>query len=294
MCAAESTTTVARMADNTEQARFWNEEGGSSWVELQARMDAQLAPIGDAALALAAAKPGEHVLDVGCGCGATTMALAAAVGPTGSVSGVDLSEPMAKLARQRAASAGFDHVTLDVLDAQSASLPQATFDLLFSRFGVMFFADPVAAFANLATSMKSGGRLAFACWQKPSLNEWSAITGQALATVLPPQPPVDPLAPGPFAFADPDRIRQVLGNAGWAEVTVEPLESKMQLGGTTDFDEAVDLSLRIGPAYRALKLFPALHAPARQAIANALAPHYESGVGLSLAAACWLVSAVRP
>ena len=278
---------------NAEQARFWNEEGGASWVELQDRMDTQLAPIGDAALELADARPGEHVLDIGCGCGATTLALANAVGREGAVIGFDISTPMTDLARQRANALGLTWAHFRVGDAQVAKLASAHFDLLFSRFGVMFFADPVAAFANLRAAAKAGGRLAFVCWQKPALNEWASIAGKALAAVLAPQAPVDPLAPGPFAFADPGRTQQILADAGWTDVGVDPFELETALGGTTDFDEAVDLSLRIGPASRAIGAFPEQRGPARAAVAEALRPHYREGEGLRLKTACWLVSARR-
>ena len=279
------------MSDNTEQARFWNEEGGAAWVALQDRMDRQLEPLGLVGLKVADAKAGEHVLDVGCGCGGTTLLLAAAVGTRGSVRGVDISAPMAAVANERAAKAGYAHMQVEVLDAQTAELPSGEYDLVFSRFGVMFFADSGAAFANIRSSVKPGGRLTFVCWQKPSLNDCLSISARALVEVLPPQPPVDPLAPGPFAFADPDRVMSILTDAGWTGVAVQPHEQLLQVGGVTDFDATVELSMRIGPASRALANFPDLREPARRAIADAFRPHFQPEKGVMLGSAVWVVTA---
>ena len=284
---------VSRVNANPEQAKFWNDLGGQEWVALQDRLDRQLAPLGEAAIAVADPQPGQTVLDVGCGCGATTLTLAAAVGPAGSVRGLDISAPMTEVARARAAAAGLDQLDVEVGDAQDASLATGSYDLVFSRFGVMFFADPVAAFANLRAAAKPTGRLAFVCWAKPSENAWSAVTGRALMAVLPPQPVPDPLAPGPFAFADPERIRQILGDAGWQDIAIEEYRRTLQLGGSTDFDEIVDLSLRIGPASRALLgADDALRSAARDAIVEALRPLHGAD-GVLLDGVCWIVSA-RP
>lgn len=282
------------MSANAEQERFWNEQGGKEWVALQDQLDRQLAPFGEATLEAAAARPGESVLDVGCGCGATTLALAATVGSTGRVLGLDISAPMAELARQRGAEAGYVHMEVEVGDAQDAPLPGGAFDLVFSRYGVMFFVDPVAAFANLLGATKPGGRLTFVCWSNPQENAWATVSGRALVAVLPPQPTLDPLAPGPFAFADSARVRQVLTDAGWRDVDIAECRRIVQLGGTTVFEDAVDLSLRIGPTARALagaenaELRPA----ARAAISDALRP-YQTADGVMLEGVCWIVRAQR-
>ena len=203
------------MADdaNTEQREYWNEQAGPTWVRNQERLDAQIQPWGELALNALAAAPGEAVLDVGCGCGATSLALAAQVGPEGRVVGLDLSGPMLARARERAAAEGRANVSFLQADAQThAFAPE--FDALFSRFGVMFFDDPPAAFANLAGALRPGGRLSFACWQGREQNGWVSIPMAALIGEVELPPPPAPDAPGPFALGDPDRLRALLEGAG--------------------------------------------------------------------------------
>jgi SAM-dependent methyltransferase len=231
------------VSPNTDQARFWGGSGGSAWVDLQRLMDAQLAPLGAAVMGALRLTPGERVLDVGCGCATTTMAIADAVGPSGAVVGVDISEPMIEVGRRAAPS----NVSLRVADAQIDSLrADGPFDAAFSRFGVMFFEDPVAAFANIGAAVRADGRLGFVCWQSPRLNEWASGIGALGNEVLGPLEPVAPTAPGPFAFADPDYVHGILGRSGWADVSVADLRPVMQVFGTNDLDVAIDASLRVG------------------------------------------------
>ena len=219
-----------RVIVNRDQAEHWNSgEQVARWVANQAQYDRMLAPFGDLVLAAAALQPGDLVLDVGCGCGSTTLAAARAVGH-GTAVGVDLSVPMLAQARANAASAGLRNVIFDEGDAQVHRFGR-TFDVVVSRFGVMFFADPAAAFANLRDATRPGGRLAFACWQPLDANEWLTVTQAALAEHVPPPDPAEPGAPGMFSLAEPARIRQVLGEAGWREATVAPSEAPMLVGG---------------------------------------------------------------
>ena len=164
------------------------------------------------------------LLDVGCGCGATVLELGRLVAPNGTVLGVDVSVPMLGRARERVAAAALKGVNLVVSDAQTYEFPRGAVDLLFSRFGVMFFADPVAAFTNLRRTMKQGGRLLFACWRPMAENSWFHVPLNAAKDLLPAQPPADPLAPGPFAFADPERVKRVLAEAGWQDVSATPFD----------------------------------------------------------------------
>jgi hypothetical protein len=167
--------------------------------------------------------------------------------------------------------------------------------VVFSRFGVMFFADPARAFANLRMATKAGGRLAFVCWQKPAANEWNAVPARAVQALLPPAPPPDPMAPGPFAFADADRVRTILTTAGWDGVDVAPLLTTVQLGGTVDFDEAVHVSMNVGPIGRAMNALPAdQRPPVLAAVRGALRPFHVEGEGCLMGAACWIVSATNP
>ena len=278
---------------NPEQERYWNEDAGERWVELGPFLDRQLRPLGDAAMAAGHPAAGEAVLDVGCGAGATTQQLADAVGAGGRVVGLDISAPLLAQARTRFAGSPGD-VTFRQDDAQIADLPAGQFDLVYSRFGVMFFGDPPLAFANLRRATRPGGRLAFVCWQKPADNQWSAVPARAVMPLLPAAAPPDPLAPGPFAFADPDRVRAVLEQAGWAAIDVTPLRTDIQLGGTTDFDEAVHLSFTIGPVARAVGELAAEDRPAvLDALRDALRPFHVAGEGCRMGAACWIVTATN-
>ncbi len=284
---------MAVATGNEEQAAYWSEVGGRSWVEFQAHMDAQLAPLGEAVLDALSPQPGESVLDVGCGCGATTLALAEAVGPTGRAVGVDVSTSMSAVAAANLAAAGRRHASAVVGDAQTVSPVElgGLFDVVFSRFGVMFFADPIAAFANIRTLTKPDGRIGFVCWQSPKLNGWMNNLGEALKTFLPAGPPPDPLAPGPFAFADPDRTAGILSSAGWSDVAVDPCVRSMQLFGTTNLDKALEGSLRIGAAARVLQGADAVTVKkvseaAREVLASQWTPE-----GIIVDGVCWLVTA---
>src|SRR6185369_15072156 len=183
------------------------------------------------AMDAAAVAAGERVLDVGCGCGSTTIELARRAGPTGHVVGADISGPMLADARARTAAAGLGNVELVHADAQTHAFPPSAFDLVFSRFGVMFFADPTAAFANLRGALRPGGRLAFVCWRSLPENPWMAVPLMAALQHLPPPTIPGPEDPGPFSFADRGRVERILGGAGWSDVTVTPLDETLTLPG---------------------------------------------------------------
>lgn len=278
---------------NAEQSRNWNEAAGPSWVAENARIGAQLRPLGLPVLARADLAAGLRVLDVGCGAGALTTAAARAVGPTGSALGIDISRPLLDLAREGAAAAGVGNVTFELADAQTAALPEAAFDRLVSRFGVMFFQDPVAAFTNLRRALRPGARLAFVCWRSMEENPWMRVPLAALAQHIPVSRP-EPHAPGPMAFADQERTRGLLERAGFAEVALEPLDATLDLGGgIANLDEVVDFMTRIGPSATALRQAdPALRGAAVAAMRDSLLP-YHGPDGVRMAAACWLVTAVN-
>lgn len=202
--------------DNTAQIAYWNDKAAITWTTFQERLDALFQPL--TALALDAAKPasGERAVDVGCGCGATVLALAERIGSAGQVLGLDVSGPMAARARERIAAAGLSNAQVVVSDAATTDFERRDADLLFSRFGVMFFADPVAAFANLHLAMRPGGRLLCAAWRPLADNPWFRVPLEAARSFVPPQPPADPEAPGPFAFADLEMYKSDLFRGGMA------------------------------------------------------------------------------
>ena len=278
---------------NAEQRAYWNEQAGPIWVAMQTRMDVQIGAHGERALTALAPKPGERVLDIGCGCGDTALAIAHKVGASGRVLGVDISAPMLARARERAAAVGLTHLTFEHADAQTHALPAAAFDALFSRFGVMFFEAPSAAFANLARALRPGGRLVFACWQPVAANPWVALPMSALAGVLPLPAPPPPGAPGPFAFGDTEHVRRILGNAGLHETAFRSEQLPMAFGGA---DEAAAFLTEMGPASRAVREAgdgEAIREKAKAAIRDAIAPHEKNG-RVELGSAIWVVTATKP
>ena len=280
-------------AANAEQAAHWNnsEEIGH-WLTQQRRHDTMLAPFATMLFDALQLVAGERVLDVGCGTGATTRAAAGLVAP-GSAVGVDISAPMLERARTESVTAGLTNVTFEQADVQVHGFETGSFDAVLSRFGIMFFDDPVAAFANLHRATRPGGRLAFVCWQPLAANEWLVVTGAALAEHVPlPAAATAPGAPGMFAFAEPDRPRHVLADAGWREITVTSQHTPMLVGGGGTVDDSVEF-LRTGSLGRALLAGAdaATTTRALDAVHGALAPHLSAD-GIQLDAAVWLVQAV--
>ncbi len=282
------------MADtqtNQDQIRYWNEESGLKWVRNQQRLDAQIEPLGLAALQRANIQPGEHVLDVGCGCGQTSLALASRVGPNGAVVGLDISQPMLARARERQLELNLTNLEFICADAQTHAFARDRFDVIFSRFGVMFFEDPTAAFRNLRSALRATGRLCFVCWQELAKNDWARIPLKAALQHVPPPPPPVPHAPGPFAFADPDRLRHILTTAGFADVVLETHQTDISLGGATTVEEAADFSLEIGPVGMLLR---AADADTRTRVASSIREvlqPYAGPSGVRLTGTTWIVSA---
>jgi SAM-dependent methyltransferase len=277
---------------NADQITYWNGPGGQHWTDRQQTQDVLLTPISDILIDRARAKPGERIIDVGCGCGATTIALAQNVGPTGHVFGVDISAPMLARARQ-VAPAGLP-VDFVLADATVYPFDPASSDLLLSRFGVMFFAEPALSFANMRKALRPSGRLTFACWREPRDNPWMMAPLQAAYKHVPKLPQLGPEDPGPFSFAAEQRVHHILGAAGFSGVAMEPCNLSLDVAVGRGLDAAVESALEIGPASRALEGQPSdLRAAATRSIREALAP-FAKGNTVPLAASIWIVTASAP
>jgi len=276
---------------NREQAAHWNSAAGAGhWITNQARHDRMLEPFKTIILDAAAITSGERVLDVGCGCGATTRAAAHQAAPA-QVAGIDLSAAMLARASADARSSGLLNASFIEGDAQIHSFEPASFDVVISRFGLMFFDDPVAAFTNLRRATQHGGRIVFVCWQPMAANPWLLVPGAALADHVPLPEPGSPDAPGMFALADPSRVRDLLTAAGWREINVTPAHTSILVGGGGTVDDAVAF-LRGGSMARSLlaNADPLTEQRALASVRSALLPYADSD-GVHLGAAVWIVHA---
>jgi len=288
---AHSNPGEAPAADAGVQRAYWEGPGAARWTGGYAAVEAVFAPVAALLLERARPAPGERVVDVGCGCGGTTLELARRVAPDGHALGLDISAAMIAEARGRA---GEDAVDFVVGDAATHRFAPGSIDLVFSRFGVMFFPDPVAAFANLRRGARRGARLAFACWREAKRNPWQIVSLRAACKHAPRLPELGPEDPGPFSFADPDRVRRILDAAGFAEISLTPVELELDLAAGRGFAAAIETAQRIGAAARALEGQPAaVRAAAVAEMRAALAP-YRRGDSVALGAAIWIVEAVNP
>ena len=268
---------------NDEQREYWNEQGGPKWVEHQARLDMMLAPA--SAILIDAIKPlaGEKILDIGCGTGAVSEQLAES---GAEVTGIDISETMIAGAQFRAR----DNLIFQTADATSFR-GDTPFTAAVSRFGVMFFEDPHAAFANIHANLNPDGRLVFVCWQVPNLNPWAMVPAKAVKPLLEDPAPTDPHAPGPFAFADQGRVTDILEKAAFRDIKIGGYEIPIRLSAT-GLDDATDFSCQIGPGSRAMgELDDAGRVKARAAIREALSPYADADGPVTMDGAIWLVTA---
>jgi SAM-dependent methyltransferase len=274
---------------NADQIAYWNGPGGQHWADRQQAQDTLLAPVTDILIDRAKAKTGERIIDVGCGCGDTSIALAQRVGRTGHVTGIDISAPMLAVARQRVAAGA--PVEFLLADATVYPFASGDFDLLVSRFGVMFFAEPAVSFANLRKALRPSGRLTFVCWREPRDNPFFMAPLQAVYKHAPRLPQLGPEDPGPFSFASEARVQRVLGEAGFSAIAMEPCNLVLDLAVGRGLDAAVEGALEIGPAARALaEQSPDVRAAAANSIREALAA-FVSGQKVLLPASIWVVTA---
>jgi len=279
--------------DNSEQIAEWNGVLGQRWVAMRQEVDRVVAPFGEAALKAAAPQPGERAIDIGCGCGETAIEIARLVGPAGSVLGIDVSQPMLEVARSRGVSAACSHLSFREGDASETRLP-SNIDLLFSRFGVMFFSQPSNAFRHLRKSLRKGGRCVFVCWRTPRDNAWAMTPLSAARTALDiTPPPSDPEAPGPFAFADEERLRTVLSDAGFGNIDLQRFDTAIFLGTTPR--SAAEGVVQMGPVARLVREVGVEHLPIIvDAVERALAPHAAPNGHVSLNGSTWIVAATNP
>ena len=278
---------------NAEQIKYWNGDAGKRWAQEDDTMAQLLHSISGALIAHAQIGDCRSALDIGCGGGSQSMMLAEELGVGARVVGVDISQPMLAVAREKAAVAGAGLAEMDFLqtDAATHAFAPGEFDLVFSRFGVMFFDDPVGAFRNIHKALQPDGRLAFCCWQPVKANDWTRIPLQAALQHVPAPAPTDPHAPGPFAFSDPERVRSILQDSGFDEVVVEPYSTVLRFGRTSTLSQSVRELAMIGPVSRLLvDQEQSVLEHVFEALEEVLTPHYEEGA-LSLTGAVWFVTA---
>ena len=257
--------------DNATQIEFWNGETGRNWVAHDALMEAMLRPLGESVMDTLAPQPGEHVLDIGCGCGHTSLSLAGRVGAEGSVTGIDISAPMLAVASHFAAERS--SIQFVQADAQTHAFEPERYDMVFSRFGVMFFEDPVTAFTNIRSALRASGRLAFCCWQPRAVNPFMTVPAMAALELLPAPPEMPPRTPGPFAFEEADYVTAVLTSAGFESVAVTPLQKPLTFGRGLSLTNIVERLVQIGPIAQMVRDAPEeLQQPVRDKVVDAVKP----------------------
>lgn len=279
---------------NADARQYWNEDGGLRWVRKEQQYERQLSVYVDPLMAAAGLEPGQLVLDVGCGAGPTTRAAARRVGPAGRVVGADFSAPLLESARGRTSEAGIENVDYVETDAQVAPFAELVggrSDRVISRLGVMFFEDPVAAFANIRAGLTDAGCLAFVCFRGVEVNEWMRVPGEALARGYGVDFVQPGDGPGPFSLADPDRIGSVLDQAGYRGVGLTSYDAPIALGGGCGATEAADFVA--DAAMQFVDVDPEDRGPAVGWIAEALALYENDDGQVSLRSGVWIVTAQR-
>jgi SAM-dependent methyltransferase len=272
---------------NADQIAFWNGPAGERWAREQAVLDRAFAPFAAQLLAEAALGPGRRVLDIGCGSGTTTLAASETVGPTGRVVGIDVSVPMLEHARSRSRG----HANVEFIHADASTHKFDTeFDAVISRFGVMFFRDPTAAFANIRLGLRPGGNVVFACWRPVVDNDWVRVPCEITTRIVPPDPTPGPEEPGPFSFGDRGRIERILKGSGFSSISIQPYDAKVVLS-EEGLDAAVAFAMSNGPAGRLLRDAPE---DAKARVREALKPELRTLAQrdrVALGGATWIVSA---
>ena len=278
---------------NKNQKDFWSGKGGDIWVERQNAMDTMLSPLGEAALNKLNFNEEENVLDIGCGCGHTTLNIAKRIGPSGNVTGLDISEPMLKRAKESAVEMSITNTSFKCVDVQTEDLGDQIYSAAFSRFGVMFFEDSIAAFKNINKSLISGGYLSFVCWQSPAVNPWQSLFIQEVKKFLDlPSPP--PRSPGPFAFMESEYVSSILEESKFQDITIEGHEVEVNMFSGRSLSESVKDYISINPVVTEMLKDSSENqiTEITNSAIEAFSPYY-SDKGLIFPSATWLVTSKK-
>ena len=276
---------------NVREVEYWNSAHTRAWAEEHEGIDRLFAGLTQVALNLAAPQLGERVIDIGCGSGTTVLELASRVGSSGYVLGADVSKPSVEKARERIATAGVLQAEITLCDVSTHTFPANSFDLVFSRFGVMFFAEPIATFTNIRKAMKPNGRLALAVFRTPQENKWATAPLAAVRHILPPITPPGPEEPGEFSWADAARVHRILETAGFQDVSLTPHDPVMPLAARGGAAEAASFMFRFGPVVRAMSDASEHQRKQVRAALEAFFRRHEGPQGVTLAGAIWIVAA---
>lgn len=277
---------------NKKQKEFWSGAGGDVWVDKQREMDIMLNPLGRNAINKIEFSSQLSILDIGCGCGDTTLEIAEKI-PEGKIVGLDISEPMLERARASAEALSLKNIDFEVRDVQTDSMPSEFFDVAFSRFGVMFFEDSYQAFKNIYSSLKKEGQLSFVCWQNPSLNPWQSLSIAVIKEFLDlPSPP--PKSPGPFAFEDKDYLLDILEVASFNDIEIDDNQEDITMFSGKNLKEACEDYLTINPVVT--EMLKNSSKDLKEDIVNSLMERFsdfDKGDGLVFPSATWVVTAKK-
>ena len=277
---------------NIKQKEFWSGAGGDVWVNKQKEMDIMLNPLGQRAIDKLDLSNGKRILDIGCGCGATTLEIAKMI-PEGKIIGVDISEPMLNQARKDALEMSLSNTEFVVQDVQTDEISKDAFDIAFSRFGVMFFEDSYVAFKNINNALKIGGQLSFVCWQEPLLNPWQSLSIQVIKQFIDLPAPA-PKSPGPFAFEDKSYIEDILDRSNFKEINIDDNQEEIIMFSGKSLKEASEDYLTINPVVtEMLKNSPKeLKEEILEALIIKFSDFHEDH-GLVFPSATWIVTAKK-
>jgi len=276
---------------NQEQKKFWNEKKGEIWVSLESKIDKMLGPLGDQAIKILKPKVGEKILDIGCGTGSTSQTLSKLVGESGIITGIDISKPILNFAQKQKENKKIKNINFIQADAQNHQFSDLNFDAVFSRFGIMFFEDPISAFKNIKKSLSCNGRLTFVCWSKREDNDWINLSSNVARQFLELPPKANPKEPGPFAFEDYFYIEEILIKSGWKNIKIKEYKQNIVIGKTLDY--AADFLSRMGPMSVP---FENANEQTKEKVISALKECYSqyfTAKGVEFHFSSWIVSALN-